>query len=386
MNSKSNDRAEAGSKARLYFIGNLRIFLTILVVLHHVAVTYGSGGSWYYLEHTGNVVANTVFSTFTSMNQMYFMGLFFLIAGYFTPASYNRKGFGAFVKDRIIRLGVPLLLFMFTFIPVLEYIKYRTNTGNRITFLDFYSYNVLGFKNLPPGHLWFIEALLLFTILYAITRLFHNNENTKAAGKKITLTNRKIIIFIVFLAVFTFLTRICFKMGEEVFHLQIAYFPQYISLFIIGILAYHNEWFLKLENATGRIWVIITAAEFLLLEIGLGSLGFYNNLKPFQGGIDLHSLFLSFHQAIFCVGMCISMLYVFRKSCDRQGRIARTISGDAYTVYIIHAPVTIFTALLIRGISLNPLLKFVIVSILSLVICFVLSHYIIRKITVNIRI
>ncbi len=381
MSLELNEIAGKTTKARVYFIDNLRVFLTLLVVLHHIAITYGSNGSWYYLEHTNSVVTNTVLSLFTSMNQMFFMGLFFLISGYFTPASYNRKGFAAFIKDRLIRLGVPLILFMFTVIPVLEYIKYTTTTGSKISFWDFYSYNTLHFRNLPPGHLWFIEALLLFSILYALIRFVSKNRENKVPENKILLSNLKIVIFVTLLAIFTFLTRIWFKMGEEVFHVQIAYFPQYISLFIIGIAAYHNDWLQNIKNSVGKTWIAIAAADFILLEIGLGTLGLYNNIKPFQGGLDLHSLFLSFHQAFFSVGMCISMLYVFKKRYNRQGWVSRILGGDAYTVYIIHAPIVVFVAILFRGILLYPFIKFIIVSLVSLLICFAVSHYIIRKIT-----
>ena len=36
----------------------------------------------------------------------------FLLAGYFVPRSYERKGLHRFVKDRWSRIGVPLLIFV----------------------------------------------------------------------------------------------------------------------------------------------------------------------------------------------------------------------------------------------------------------------------------
>jgi len=35
------------------------------------------------------------------------MGFFFLLAGYFTPRSLERKGYGHFLCDRFLRLGLP---------------------------------------------------------------------------------------------------------------------------------------------------------------------------------------------------------------------------------------------------------------------------------------
>ena len=40
------------TKSRKLYIDNLRTFLVTLVVLLHIAVTYGPIGFWYYYERT----------------------------------------------------------------------------------------------------------------------------------------------------------------------------------------------------------------------------------------------------------------------------------------------------------------------------------------------
>ena len=50
---------------------------------------------------------------FIDINQAYFMGLLFLISGYFSPQSLDRKGPARFVRDRLIRLGIPLVVAVF---------------------------------------------------------------------------------------------------------------------------------------------------------------------------------------------------------------------------------------------------------------------------------
>src|SRR5271170_3762294 len=105
---------EAGNRSesalpRAYYIDRIRVVLTALVVLHHSAITYGAPGGWYYRElPTTASITGILFTFFVSLNQAYFMGFFFLIAGYFTPASYDRKGPLRFAVDRLIRLGIPL--------------------------------------------------------------------------------------------------------------------------------------------------------------------------------------------------------------------------------------------------------------------------------------
>jgi peptidoglycan/LPS O-acetylase OafA/YrhL len=106
------------ARGRLFYLDNLRIVLTVLVVLHHLGVTYGHIPVWYYHENPpAGDAASSLLDLFVATNQMFFMGFFFLISGYFVPASYDRKGGKTFLKDRAIRLGIPLLAFLLILRP-----------------------------------------------------------------------------------------------------------------------------------------------------------------------------------------------------------------------------------------------------------------------------
>ena len=103
---------EKPKRARLYFVDNLRILLIILLVLHHLAITYGHSGMWYYLDGRPDDLAVLVATLFTAVNQAFFLAFFFMISGYFTPGSYHRKGSWPFLKDRLLSLGIPLLFYI----------------------------------------------------------------------------------------------------------------------------------------------------------------------------------------------------------------------------------------------------------------------------------
>jgi hypothetical protein len=78
--------------ARLLFIDNIRVFLTILVILHHLMITYAGTGSWYHSEGRQDDLTRFFGSWFCSIKQAYFMGLFLLVSAYFVPRPYDRKG------------------------------------------------------------------------------------------------------------------------------------------------------------------------------------------------------------------------------------------------------------------------------------------------------
>src|SRR5574340_1541995 len=131
------------SKDRLLFIDNLRILLIILVVLHHLAITYGALGAWYYKEGQPDMIATILFSLFVAINQSFFMGFFFMISGYFTPGSYDKKGAWHFFKDRSIRLGIPLLFYIVFIDPLINYVLALSKgfTGSFQGFLGLYISN-----------------------------------------------------------------------------------------------------------------------------------------------------------------------------------------------------------------------------------------------------
>ena len=93
---------------RLLFADRLRTVLTVLVIAHHTAITYGGSGGWFYREvHDGGAPLSLALTLFCSINQSFFMGLFFLLAGYFSPPALVAKGLRRFVLDRLLRLRDP---------------------------------------------------------------------------------------------------------------------------------------------------------------------------------------------------------------------------------------------------------------------------------------
>lgn len=101
----------APKSVRLFFLDNLRVLLIMLVIAGHLAATYSGSDVWYYYEPTKDEVASIILSIFGVTVQAFTMGLFFLIAGYLTPGAYDRKGATAFLKGRLLRLGIPLLIY-----------------------------------------------------------------------------------------------------------------------------------------------------------------------------------------------------------------------------------------------------------------------------------
>ena len=124
------EQASANTRKRLYHLDNLRIYLTILVILHHTALAYGGAGVWGVRDPGVDEISPLIFTIFGAINQSYFMSAFFLLAGYFTPRSLERKGAGTFLIDRLIRLGIPLLVYTTLIININEFILSKKGSSH----------------------------------------------------------------------------------------------------------------------------------------------------------------------------------------------------------------------------------------------------------------
>jgi len=364
-------------RPRLLFVDNLRVALTILVVIHHLAITYGGVGYWYYKEATTDQVTFDALSFLIIINQAFFMSLFFLISAYFMPESYDRKGMLLFLRDRLLRLGIPLVIYDVLLHPFTLYI----GEGVPISFGQFLKLYLLHFPGIGNGPLWFILVLLMFTIPYLLWRRLTRKRPSSFASNTTQPTLALMLLFTLALAITTFLVWIWLPMSQpyqtSVVVLELPFFAQYSGLFIIGLIAYRRNWLIQISPLTGKVG----------LGVALGAIIAYPCLilpmNPSErlfllGGLHWQAFIQALWESTVCVGMCVGLIVLFRQRLNQQGRWASFLSAQAYAVYVIHAPIIVCLAIALRGIHLYPLLKFALAVVIAVPLCF-LCGYLIRK-------
>lgn len=376
-------------KARLFFIDNLRILLITLVIILHLSVTYGGEGGWYYKEGRPDTLSFAILTWNNTTNQAFFMGFLFLIAGYFTVGSYERKGPWGFLRDRLLRLGIPMLCYDLVIEPLLAYPLIRVGTWeNSGTYRDFLVeyYSRL---NLGRGPLWFSEALLIFASFYILWRRFVRSTAPDGQNDGKMFGNRAVVMLALAMGIVSFIVRIWLPVGWAFrpMNLQFPFFPQYMCMFIIGIIAYRRNWLTRIPDAMCRLWLCVTLVLIVILFPALFVLGgaLSGDTGPFVGGFHWQCFAYALWEQSLCVAMIITLLHLFHKRLNRQGRLAEAASASAYTAYIIHAPVIVLFSLAVRNIVLYPLLKFALTGLICVPLCFALGN-IIRKLPLATRI
>jgi glucans biosynthesis protein C len=378
-------QAAASQGKRLLYIDNLRILLICGVLVQHLSVTYGALGAWDYRDPGNNLLTGIILSIPNGIGMACGMGIFFLIAGYFTPGAYDRKGPRAFLQDRLLRLGLPLLLYDLLIHPLVVYIA----SGLHGSYWSFYSSFLLNTRGIN-GVVWFLAVLLLFSVFYAGWRILTKHRATTSKKPGTFPGSPAIALFIFTLGLVTYVVRIWWPMGwvfQPISGLSVGYLPQYISFFILGALAYRRDWFTALTPKMAKRWSLIallaTLLVFGVLSVPMlqatGAAGTHMSVYPMAGGLNWMALSYALWESFVAVGVCIGLLVLFRQRLNHQGRLARNMAAVVYIVYLIHPPILIGFAYAFHVVPLYPLLKWAIAVLITIPLCFLIAYWI-RKI------
>jgi hypothetical protein len=365
-------------KPRLLYIDNLRILLTILVIMHHFAIGYGGPGNFYYSEDGPmSDISFILMTLLLAINQAFFMGFFFMISSYFSPGSIDRKGIGAYLKDRLKRLGIPILFYVLVVAPLLGYASNQLQ-GHDVSLGEYLTYVYSSVLHLGPAQMWFLGALLIFAIVHVIWRRFVKPMSDSEGAAP---SNVAIAIFALVLGLVTFTVRIWLPVGFEipVLNWQIPHFPQYIALYILGIVAYRRNWFEAVTDSQGKTWFFVVlglVVLFPVLFIVGGALE--GALDPYFGGLHWQSFAYAVWEQFMCMGMVITLLVWFRRRFKEQGRLAKTMSGAAYATYVFHVTTIFLLAFALRAIRLDMGLKYLLVVPFAVAAAFLVGYLIKR--------
>ena len=388
---------------RVEYLDRIKVVLTVMVIAVHAAITYGSEGGWYFTEATDDVFAIVPLTLLSAVSQSFFMSLFFFIAAYFTPSSFDRKGPIRFLRNRLIRLGIPCLLFAFAVGPLTSYMI--------MWFLEDFEMTYL--VSIHIGPLWFAQALLIFSIGYVVVRVVARVASRDIAGvgtrvatpvpggKDVRETRGSIdteranplpaprlwglVVAGLTMAALTFAARWAYPMGEGILGMQLGSFAQYIMTFAAGIVAYRNRWLDRLRSMPLRGIAIASAALILSLPVTLflgadPEVGF----AYFLGGPYWQAVVYAVWESAGCIVFSLLLLgFMAQKQvpADDAGtsnNLLTRLAPSAFTVYIIHSAILIALTAAMVGVSAHPLVKFAILLVVGTALSFLLGAHVRR--------
>lgn len=154
------------SQERLHALDAVRGFALLLGIVFHATVSFVATPNnipiWIVMDNSRSVWMGVAFHVL----HIFRMTTFFLVAGFFAHMSFHKKGMRGFIKDRLKRIGIPLvagwpILFALIIAASIWGAMVMAHGGPMPPAPKY-----PGFPAFPLTHLWFLWVLLL---LYAGT-------------------------------------------------------------------------------------------------------------------------------------------------------------------------------------------------------------------------
>ncbi|MEN2471523.1 acyltransferase [Burkholderia sp. GS2Y] len=352
----------------------LRACLTLLVVFHHCAITYGALGGWYYHEVPASpAMESALLTLFCAINQAFFMGLFFFLAGYYTSGSIDRKGAVGFMTDRLLRLGLPLLVYGFLIGPATIALA-RSGAGHPFADTLLHLWRTGRFEN---GPMWFAEALLIFSAAAALWRIAFARiakRDTHRTVRHPFPSDRTLAVAALLTGCAALVLRSRWPIGVNVWGLQLGYFASYVVLYAAGIRTARVHWIEHLPaRQVGRWWrVALLALPVLPVAYLLAK-----HVPELRGWPQ--AVVYAFWEPLVAWGTILFLARFFQRRFDRLTSVWQPLSRRAYTIYVIHPPVLVAAALAWRSVPAAPFLKFAVTGCVACVACYLIAGLLLRS-------
>jgi glucan biosynthesis protein C len=370
VESPPADRTEAGG--RMVFVDALRVVVIGWVILHHAAQPYGpTGGDW-PIGDPGNL---EWLRPLYPLGAAFGLGLLFFLAGYFVPRAYERKGAARFLKERWLRIGLPLAVFVLLVqVPVVYLMESpRPPLGEFVRSL----YDS-GWLN-AYLHLWFLGHLVLYSVGYVLWRWLVDRPRDRLRRALPLPGHAAVVWFVGGLALATWLVRGWYPIDEWVPLLFVvaaepAHLPQYVGLFALGVVAYRGDWLRRWPVRFGAIWMSIGLVTSAAVYTAVMFADDPANDVIEGGGFTWQALLWSALEALICAGMVVGLVVVGRAVFRRSSRLLVAMAAASYAAYILHVTFVIGLQAGLEGVDMSASIKFGIVAILGVVLAFGAGH------------
>ncbi len=341
-------------------LDNLKVALVASVIVAHAAMTYGAVGSWVYEDPGLSKPLELGLNVAIVLGAMFGLGLFYLIAGLLTPGPLARRGAAGMVRNRLVRLGVPLLVYIVVVWPLLRWLAERA-TGDTSSLWGSLRAAFSGDAvwSLGSGPLWFVAVLIGLTLLWVGWRSLQ--PAAPAGGGVGHTTSPRLILAASAIAVATFLVRLAFPLDSAQFlDLHVWLWPQAAVMFVLGAVGFERGWFDELPAGTRRRCGVMVLAAIVALVVLLSTAGDWD---AFTGGWHWESLGLATVEGLMAVGASLLVLDWFQRRHNRYTRRGLLLARSSYAAFLAQGPVLVALALILRSIPVPTDLKFLILAI-----------------------
>jgi Acyltransferase family len=371
---------------RVAYLDKLKLLMVAVIIAGHGALAYGSLESAWPYQDVQEVqlgkVSDLALSIVVIPAALFVMGLFFLISGLLTPGSVSRKGPRYFARDRLVRLGVPLVVWTLLIWPGAIWTAHLAAGGNhsfwwQVTHAD---------PVLDTGPMWFVEVLLVYSLAYAAWRHWRRRRAAGAdplAARGAALSGPTLVALAVAISVGTVLVRPVFPAASgEIGQSHLWQWPQFVAMFGLGIVAAQRGWLDPVPARIARrcgLAALGGVAAFLLVAGLMAALGVHGH-GLFKPGLHWAPLAMAAIEGPLAVGTSVWLLALAQRRLDRPpGSLGRALARSAYGAFFIQGVVLIGLMIALRPIAVPAEVKALVVAGLGVSGSFALAWLLVSR-------
>lgn len=357
---------------RRYDIDWIRIIAFFILIFYHVGLVFTP---WHF--HINNKVSSPDLESFLLLINPWRLPLLFFISGVGVRFAFKKRSSLKFLKERSIRLLLPLIFGILVIIPPQTYFERLAMGENFSSFLEFYpsifTTGVYPKGNFTYNHLWFVLYLYIYC-LFALPLFLFLNRNQERIEQALIWLCTKNRIYLVSLIIFIseLILRPHFEDTKNVTN-DWANHSFYFLFFISGYIYSYKLilWKYLKEN----VWKSLILAIFsIFLFIILRFLFVYYSFDESTGVI----LYYSSRPFIAWLWI-LAIIALADRYLNKSSALLSYLNRGVYPFYILHQTVLIASAYYIVQLEIHFALKLVILIILTAFGSLVPYEYLIKK-------
>jgi acyltransferase-like protein len=388
LESRAGPATALEPPGRVAYLDRLKLLLVAVIIAGHGAVAYGDlENAWPYQdvqEVQLAAVSNVALALVVLLGALFAMGLFFLMSGLVTPGSLARKGARLFARDRLIRLGAPLLVWTLFLWPGAIWAAHLA-AGDTYSF---WSQLTRQDPILDTGPMWFAEVLLIYSLAYAAwlswrDRRIGKHATGAVAARPRRISGRALTALAAGISVATVLVRLVFPAGSnQIGQSHLWQWPQFLAMFGLGTVATQRRWLDPvpdgIRSGCGRA-ALGGLVAFFALAATMAATGTDGDLL-FERGWHWPSLTLAAIEGPLAVGASVWLLALAQRHLNRApGARTRLLARSAYAAFLLQGVVLMGLMIALRPVGVPAEIKALAVAGLGVASSFALAAALVTR-------
>ena len=379
----------------------VREVIVVSIIFFHTARIFDDLG--FYVKNEPFIPAVTFI---VSMAAFWGMPLMFMISGFAIRHSLQKRTVGVFVRERLQRLLVPFVICLVIVVPPQVYFEQLGNPAYHQSYSQFYPrfFDITFDIDFPwfvtanpesglfqPAHLWFIYNLLTYTLLLLLLPLFlylrqgRGRQLVERVASYCSTHTWAIFLFALPIAAVESALGVDMSGGWNQF--------AYLFILCYGYLVASDERFGHLFCQYRRSALVIAIVVSVVSFVGFYSLATSSNINPFES-YDPASIALRFIKGLVGWFWIVAIMGFLESAQNRrQESTAKNpthnqtflVRIESYTndailpIYLLHQSFIVAIGFYVVHWEISALLKFLVISLSTLVITLLLYEFVIKR-------